>query len=306
MLRKKKLMIRIIKKSKIWFIFSGILVVSSVVLLIIFGLNLGIDFKGGSLMEIKFNQQSPNKPEIDNLIGKTGISDYKVQPAQDGSFIIRMETLDEEKHQKLIDEFEKKYSNIAGNFEELRFESIGPTIGQELKSKALYAIALVLICIVLYIAYTFRKVSTKIPSWKFGICAIIALIHDIVILVGVFVILGKFFNVQLDSLFVIALLTVLGYSINDTIVVFDRIRFNLLRLENKRLDQVIDLSINQTLTRSLNTSITTLLVLVALYLFGGATIQWFVLALIVGIIAGTYSSIFIASTILAAWEKTKK
>lgn len=299
-------MIRIIKKSKIWFIFSGILVVSSVVLLIIFGLNLGIDFKGGSLMEIKFNQQSPNKPEIDNLIGKTGISDYKVQPAQDGSFIIRMETLDEEKHQKLIDEFEKKYSNIAGNFEELRFESIGPTIGQELKSKALYAIALVLICIVLYIAYTFRKVSTKIPSWKFGICAIIALIHDIVILVGVFVILGKFFNVQLDSLFVIALLTVLGYSINDTIVVFDRIRFNLLRLENKRLDQVIDLSINQTLTRSLNTSITTLLVLVALYLFGGATIQWFVLALIVGIIAGTYSSIFIASTILAAWEKTKK
>lgn len=299
-------MIRIIKKSKIWFIFSGILVVSSVVLLIIFGLNLGIDFKGGSLMEIKFNQQPPNKSEIDNLIGGAGIFDFKVQPAQDGSFIIRMETLDEEKHQKLIDEFEKKYSNIAGNFEELRFESIGPTIGQELKSKALYAIALVLICIVLYIAYTFRKVSTKIPSWKFGICAIIALIHDIIILVGVFVILGEFLNVQLDSLFVIALLTVLGYSINDTIVVFDRIRFNLLRLENKKLDQLIDLSINQTLTRSLNTSITTLLVLVALYLFGGATIQWFVLALIVGIIAGTYSSIFVASTILYAWEKIKK
>lgn len=299
-------MLKIIKRRKIWFAASGILVATSVILLLVYGLNLGIDFKGGSLMEIKFNQESPDKEEIEGLLGESEIKDYKVQPAQDGSFILRMEDLTEETHQSLLDAFKEKYQEIEGNFEELRFESIGPTIGQELREKAIYAILLVLICIVLYIAYAFRKVSTKIPSYRFGVCAIIALFHDILILLGIFVLLGKFWDVQLDSLFVIALLTVLGYSVNDTIVVFDRIRFNLLRTDNTRLNQTVELSLNQTLTRSLNTSLTTLLVLVALYLFGGATIQWFVLALIIGVIAGTYSSIFVASPILVAWEKFRK
>jgi preprotein translocase subunit SecF len=299
-------MLKIIKRRKIWFTISGVLVVASIVLLIVYGLNLGIDFKGGSLMEIKFNQEAPDKEEIEGLLSESQIMDYKVQPAQDGTFILRMEDLSEESHQSLLESFKEKYHEMEGNFEELRFESIGPTIGQELREKAIYAILLVLICIVLYIAYAFRKVSTKIPSYRFGVCAIIALFHDILILLGIFVLLGKFWDVQLDSLFVIALLTVLGYSVNDTIVVFDRIRFNLLRTDNTRLNETVDLSLNQTLTRSLNTSLTTLLVLVALYLFGGSTIQWFVLALIIGVITGTYSSIFVASPILVAWEKFRK
>jgi preprotein translocase subunit SecF len=299
-------MLKIIKRRKIWFTISGVLVVASIVLLIVYGLNLGIDFKGGSLMEIKFNQEAPDKEEIEGLLSESQIMDYKVQPAQDGTFILRMEDLSEESHQSLLESFKEKYQEMEGNFEELRFESIGPTIGQELREKAIYAILLVLICIVLYIAYAFRKVSTKIPSYRFGVCAIIALFHDILILLGIFVLLGKFWDVQLDSLFVIALLTVLGYSVNDTIVVFDRIRFNLLRTDNTRLNETVDLSLNQTLTRSLNTSLTTLLVLVALYLFGGSTIQWFVLALIIGVITGTYSSIFVASPILVAWEKFRK
>ena len=299
-------MLKIIKRRKIWFSLSSVLVISSLVLLAIFGLNFGIDFKGGSLMEIKFNIEDPAKEDINIIINESGIKDYKVQPAQDSSYILRMESLDEAAHQNLVTQFENKYSEIEGNFEELRFESIGPTIGQELRDKAVYAVVLVLISIILYIAYAFRKVSTKIPSWRFGVCAIAALFHDIIILLGVFVILGKYFEVQLDSLFVIALLTVLGYSVNDTIVVFDRIRFNLLKSDDKLFDKLVDISLNQTLTRSLNTSITTLLVLTALYLFGGATIQWFVLALMVGVVAGTYSSIFVASPILVAWERLRK
>ena len=191
-------------------------------------------------------------------------------------------------------------------FTELRFDSIGPTIGKELQRKTLYAIVIVIFAIAAYIAYAFRKVSKPVESWKYGVAAILALTHDVLVVVGVFAVLGHFYNVQIDSLFVTALLTLLGFSIHDTIVTFDRIRENLHRHQDKTFEDIINLSINETIVRSLNTSITILLVLIATLLFGGKTIHYFILALLIGIFIGTYSSIFVASPLLMIFYKLKK
>ena len=292
-------MLSIIKKRKIWFIFSGVLLAASIAALVVFGLNLGIDFKGGSLTELEFADGRPDKAELEQAVTDFGLKDISIQTSEDKGYIVRTEAIDEAKHQSLLTTLQEKYNNV----EEKRYESIGPTIGNELKSKAIYALVMVIIAIVLYIAYAFRKVSGSISSWKFGLCAVGALFHDVIIVLGIFSVLGKYLDVQIDSLFVIALLMVLGYSVNDTIVVFDRVRFNILKETSKSLENTVEQGVNQTLVRSLNTSVTTLLVLLALYLFGGATISWFILALIIGVIAGTYSSIFVASPLLVEWNK---
>ncbi|MBA3046872.1 protein translocase subunit SecF, partial [Candidatus Falkowbacteria bacterium] len=172
------------------------------------------------------------------------------------------------------------------------------------KRKSVLAIIIVLIAIVLYIAWTFRKVSKPVASWKYGLAAIIALFHDVIITVGIFAVLGKFFGVEINTAFVAAILTVLGYSVNDTIVVFDRVRENLPKSEED-FEGTINTSVNQTITRSINTSITTLLVLLSIVFFGGATIRDFILALSIGVFVGTYSSIFLASPILVIWEKIR-
>ncbi len=189
---------------------------------------------------------------------------------------------------------------------EKRFESIGPVIGSELKEKSVKAIMIVLASIVLYIGWVFRRVSRPVSSWKYGLIALVALFHDIIITLGIFSVLGHFYGVEVGMPFVVALLTILGYSVNDTIVVFDRTRENLLRSAWDDFEEVVNRSVNGTLVRSLNTSLTTLVVLLAVYFFGGATIQYFILALIIGIIAGTYSSIFIASPLLVSLAKLKK
>ena len=193
----------------------------------------------------------------------------------------------------------------SAGLEELRFDSVGPTIGRELKSRSLTAIVIVLLAIVLYIAWAFRKVSKPVASWKYGMAANIALFHDVLITLGVFSVLGHFYGVEINSSFVAAILTVLGYSVNDTIVVFDRIRENLPK-SDKDFEGTVNDSVNQTITRSINTSLTTLLVLLAILFFGGATIRSFVLALSIGVFIGTYSSIFLASPVLVVWEKMKK
>jgi len=189
------------------------------------------------------------------------------------------------------------------NIEEKRFNSIGPVIGNELKESAVWAIIIALIAIVLYIGFAFRKVSFPVSSFKYGIIATIALFHDIIITLGVFAVLGHFYNVEIGIPFVAALLAILGYSVNDTIVVFDRTRENLLKSGIDDFEKIVNKSVNETLIRSINTSFTTLLVLFTLYLFGGTTIKYFVVALIVGISAGTYSSIFIASPLLVTWQR---
>jgi len=196
--------------------------------------------------------------------------------------------------------------NKFGNFEVRSEENVGPIIGEELKQKALIALLISCIMIVLYITYSFRNIPKPTSSFRFGIAAIAALIHDVLVVVGIFAILGHFFNVEIDVLFVTALLTIIGFSVHDTIVVFDRIRENLPKNLSKKFEAVADISITQTLARSLNTSLTVVFVLIALLLFGGESIRWFVVALLIGIISGTYSSIFNATALLTFWEEKLK
>jgi preprotein translocase subunit SecF len=189
---------------------------------------------------------------------------------------------------------------------EKRVETIGASVSSHLKSRAFSTAIVVMLAIIVYVAYAFRKVSKPVKSWKFGVTAIIALIHDVTIVMGIFVLLGYYLGVEVNIPFVVALLTILGYSVNDTIVVFDRVRENLITYGYDRFEEVVNRGVNDTLVRSLNTSVTTLLVLVALFLFGGGTIKYFSLALIAGVIVGTYSSIFLASPLLVEWEKLRR
>jgi preprotein translocase subunit SecF len=205
--------------------------------------------------------------------------------------------------QEKINLIKKTLTDNYGNVEERRIENVGPTIGKELQNKALIALAATIVTIVIYIAYSFRKVPKPASSWRFGIAVIVSLIHDAILVIGAFAILGKFFGAEVDTLFVTALLTVIGFSVHDTIVVFDRIRENLLKNINKSFNEVANISIVQTLGRSLNTSLTVIFVLIALLLFGGETIKWFVIALLIGFISGTYSSIFNATALLTWWEE---
>lgn len=299
----------IVKHRKIFFIISGLLMVASILALIFWGLNFGIDFTGGSLMEIEFKDNRPSNQEIKEVIiglgppaGEAGLGEINVQPAGERNVILRMKDIDENTHQEVLLAIQE-----LGQFEELRFESVGPVIGQELKKKAFYSIIVALIAILIFIALAFRKVSFIVKSYKYGLLAIVALFHDILIVLGIFVVLGEFLNVEIGIAFVAALLATLGYSVNDTIVVFDRIRENLLLVQHQEeFDKLVGRSLKQTLVRSLNTSLTTILVLFAVLLLGGATIQYFILALIIGILAGTYSSLFIASPLLVSWEMRRR
>jgi len=285
----------IVKNRKIFFLFSGLLCLASILALSFWGLNFGIEFTGGSLMELEFENR-PSNQEIQALI-----PDVSVQPTGDNNVILRMRDIDEDTHQEILG-----LINSLEPVQELRFESIGPVIGQELKKKSIYSIIIALIIILLFIALAFRKVSFIVKSYKYGILAIIALFHDILIVLGVFSVLGRFLGVEIGVAFVAALLATLGYSVNDTIVVFDRVRENLLISEHREeIDVLAGNSLKQTIVRSLNTSLTTLLVLLAIMFFGGSSIQFFVLALIIGIAAGTYSSLFLATPLLVSWEKRK-
>lgn len=335
-------MYKIIQKRKIWLSISSTLVVLSIIALAIWGLDFGIDFTGGSLLEIKFNGERPSVQEVQDLTSDLEVSSLTVQPVGENEMILRFQDTDEEIHHEILEvlaSYEKEDEasttvdqvdqaadvqveseggdltiegiEIANDttstayVEELKFDSVGPSIGAELKRKSIYASIAVLIAIVLYIAWTFRKVSKPVASWKYGLTAIIALFHDVFIVLGAFAILGYFYSVEINTPFVAAILTVLGYSVNDTIVVFDRIRENLPKSDDD-FEGTVNTSVNQTLTRSLYTSFTTLLVLLSIFFFGGSSIRDFVLALSFGVFIGTYSSIFLASPLLVVWEKLKK
>lgn len=295
-------MFSITKHYKIWFIFSGTLVLASLLCFILWGLPLGIDFRGGTQAKLQF-KNSVNSQEVATELGKAGYKNVVAQPIDDRTLIVKTEALSEAETEKFKTTLEGKF----GEYEETSFQSIGPTIGRELLRKAYWQIGLVITGIVLYIAYAFRKISklakkTKISSWQLGVATIIALIHDLAIPIGLFAVLGKFRGVEVDSLFITALLTILGFSVHDTIVVFDRIRENVQKFPHKSLQTIIDYSVSSTLARSINTSSTLIFVLIAMLFFGGQSIFYFVLALLVGVIFGTYSSIFIASPILYFWK----
>ena len=293
----------IIKYRKIFFVFSGLLVLASIVCLILWQLNFGIDFKGGSLSEIEWLSEKPSNSKVQDILASFNLGNITIQSTGEKGMILRLRDINEDIHQEILN----KLKNEFGELEEKRFESIGPAIGAELKKRAFWSISLALVAILVFVAWAFRKVSFPVKSYRYGIIAVVALFHDVLITIGVFSVLGRFSGVEVGVPFVAALLTILGYSVNDTIVVFDRVRENLLSFKTKNEDfsEIVGYSLKQTISRSVNTSLTTLLVLFAIFLFGGATIKFFALALIIGIALGTYSSIFIASPLLVAWERRK-
>ena len=302
-----KFMYNIIGKKKFWLSFSSLLVAASILLLIFWGLKPGIDFTGGSLLEVSYSAQAPSLNQTEQALSELNLQSLKIQPSGSQELIIRFQNTDETTHQTVLEKLRAiSIEGVTDNtMLENQFDAIGPIIGSELKGKAIQSIILVLIFIVLYIAWAFRKVSQPVSSWKYGVAAIIALIHDVLLIVGLFVVLGKVWNIEVDSLFVTALLTILGFSVHDTIVTFDRTRENLHKKSELSFDEILNHSINETIVRSLNTSISTLLVLVAIYLFGGESIKNFILALLFGIVVGAYSSIFVASPILSIWNRQK-
>ena len=273
-----------------YFIFSILIIIPGLYFLITSVLILGIDFTGGGLLEYKFS----------NSVKKETLEKYGVvSTSGDNTFIIRTSPQEYEELQKT----KADINATAGEFETLREENVGPTIGAELKNRAVAAIGLACLAILAYVTYAFRKVPKPTTSWRFGIATIAALLHDVLFVVGLFAILGHFLHVEVDVLFVTAMLTIIGFSVHDTIVVFDRIRENLSKYVGRKFEHIANISVAQTLARSLNTSLTVVFVLVALLLFGGDTIKWFVVALLAGIISGTYSSIFNATALLAWWEE---
>lgn len=295
-------MVPITRFRKLYYTFSGTLIVASIFALIFWGLRLGIDFKGGSLLFGEFNQKTAAQEEILTAVKPLDLGEIIIQPSGEHGVILRFKEIDENKHQALLAALGK-----IGVFQEKSFESIGPSIGRELQSDAIRAIALVLILIVSYIALAFRKVSYPLASWKYGVAALVALFHDVVIPLGLFAVLGHFYNIEISSSFIAAILTVLGYSVHDSIIVFDRIRENLTKHHGKSFEETVDKSVNQTFTRSLNTSLTVILVLLAIYFLGGESMKYIALVLMVGVGVGTYSSIFIGSTLLVSWyEYVKK
>lgn len=303
-------MLNIIGKRKINLTISAILVVASWAAVAVFGLKLSRDFTGGTLWELQIPQIEGrsvwSKEDIEGFMKKEAVEGIQITESKDQTILIRSNPLSEEQHQKILNSLRgdgKDETGILSTLQEVRFESIGPTVGNEMKNKAVKAIVIALVAIVAYITWAFRKVSRPVSSWKYGVSAVIALMHDVSIPTGLFAVLGKFAGYEVDALFVTALLTVLGFSVHDTIVVFDRIRENLLKRGGKDFEETANTSVNETLTRSINTSLATLLVLLALYVLGGSTTTHFVLVLLVGIFFGTYSSIFVASPLLVIWNR---
>lgn len=294
----------ILAKKSWYFIISGLIIIPGIISLLLWKVKPAIDFTGGTLIEVKFESANVNieKENIHTIAKSTGIDIASIQESGNKTYLLRLKPIDNAKNQTLQKALSEKY----GDVQELRYETVGPTIGNETTVNALKAILIASLAIVIYIAIAFREIPKPYSSIKFGICAVFALIHDVLVVIGLFSLFGHFFNVEIDTLFITALLTIMGFSVHDTIVVFDRIRENLRKMSSQPFENVVNISIIQTLGRSLSTSLTVLFTLCALFLFGGESIRWFVVALIVGIVSGTYSSIFNAAPLLVLWEEKAK
>ena len=293
----------IIGHKYIFLSFSGILVLASFIAFAAWGLKLGIDFTGGSLLEASFTEARPASEAIRDQVGGLGIGNVVVEAAGDRGVLLRFRSVDEQTHQEVV-----RALGALGTVREKQFTTIGPTIGTELKNRALLALGLALALIVLYLTWAFRHVSRPLSSWKYGLIAVaVGLFHDIIIPTGAFALLGRFAGAEADALFVTALLTILGFSVHDTIVVFDRTRENLRNLKKPEpFDVTVNRSVNETLARSVFTSFTVLLVLAAIFFLGGASTKYFAITLIIGVLFGTYSSIFVASPLLVMWHAFAK
>jgi len=274
-------------------------------LLATYGLPLGIDFKGGSVLSVTFTGERPSVSQVREAITTSlgdvqSLTEVQLAPAGETGMILRSGPLDEDEHRALLEVLDE--SSGAPVVEE-SFESVGPAIGAELKSASIRAIIILIVVIVIYIAIVFRSMSRILSPWVMGLAALVALSHDIIVPMGLFALLGQTHGIQVTAVFVAAVLTVLGYSLSDTVVVFDRVRENILRGTKDSFGQVVHRSVMQTLVRSLNTTLTTLAALVAIWLFGGESLRHFSLALIVGITLGSYSSIFVAAPLLVWFSR---
>ena len=285
-----------LKYSKLYYGLAIFLSVVAIALIASFGLKLGIDFGGGSILEVEFDQR-PENIAIQEKLNDLELGEISIQPTGDKGVILRMKELDEDVHQQVI----SKLGELSG-VRDMRFESIGPVIGKELTDKTMVLVIVSLLVLLVYIIVAFRKVSWPVSGFKYGLISIVALSFDVLITVGAFSLLGKFYNVQFNIPIITALLTIIGYTINDKIIVFDRVRENLIRYKGDDFKGLIDKSLNETLFRSISTGACSLLVLFSIYFLGGETLKYFALTLIVGIVVGTFSSLFLASPLLVSWK----
>lgn len=284
-------MIKYIENRKFYYILSGLMVIFSLFFLLMYKLNVGIDFTGGTNWSVT---TTLNTDEIKSIIGENKVAINRIDGIET-EFNISLEPITSDQKNKILDQFKEKDSLIIEN----KFETIGPALGKELLIKTLIAVAVASIAIMLYVSHQFKETV-------FGVSAIIAMVHDVFILIGSFSVLGYFYGVQVDSLFVTAVLITLSFSVHDTVVVFDRFREVRKNDPKAILEDQINLAINSTMVRSLNNSVTTAIMLLAVFLLGGDTIKWFVLALFIGIIVGTYSSPFVSTPLVYEWLKRRK
>jgi preprotein translocase subunit SecF len=289
-------MFDLVGKRYPFFIISLVVIIPGLIALAMGGLRLGIDFTGGTLWEVKF-ERSVDPEQVKTILAAGGHPDALVQTAEGNIALIRLKQINEGSTEKA--DLAQALTTGIGPFTELRLETVGPTVGDEVRTRSIGAMALASLAILAYMAWTFRKVKNPLA---YGACAIVAMLHDVLLVLGIFALLGLFFGVEVDALFVTALLTVAGFSVHDTIVVFDRIRENQIRRVGGSFEEVVNYSLVQTLARSINNSLTVVFTLLALVLFGGVTTRTFVLALLIGVISGTYSSICNASQLLVVWE----
>lgn len=296
-------MLKIIQKRKYAYAFSIITTIVSIVLIAMWGLNFGIDFKGGTLMEVRFQTETvPEVRQVAEKLSPLSLNSLTLQPTDNKGMLLRYLASDETANDTVLEVLRIFDPEV----EQIRVDFIGGSVSNQIKKNAITGIVLSVVGIALYIAWAFRRVSGTVSSWEYGLGAIIALTHDILVVIGIFAVLGKFYGVEVGVPFIAALLTILGYSVNDTIVVYDRVRENLLRSVKKEdFENIVNRSLNETLGRSINTSLTVIITLVAIVLFGGESIRYFGVALLSGVVFGTYSSIYIASALLVTRYKMK-
>lgn len=285
----------IIKNKKIFVIISAILVALSIFSISYFGINFGIDFKGGSLLEVKYEGFRPEQKSVSESIKNLSLGDAVIQPMGVDGYSIKMKNITEEEKNSVLE-------SLGENAKEESFTSIGPSVGSELVRKSIISFILVSLGIIFWIAFSFRKVSKPVSSWKYGVIAIIALIHDTIIPTGILAFLGHLNGFEVDTLFVVAILTILGLSVSDTIVVFDRVRENIRIGHFKTFEETVGNSLSQVYKRSLATSFTVIVALLALVFFGPESTRMFSIILAVGMFFGTYSSLFLASPLLVIWN----
>lgn len=285
--------------------FSTLLVIASIIVFIYPGPKLSIDFTGGTLLEIRSANSTKEQVQaaIDTITLPNTLGNVTINATQEDSYLLRMRSLENEEYQTV----QQNLKNALPNYEELQLTTIGSTVGSTMKTRAFWALITAIVAIIVYIAIAFRGIPKKYSPLRFGVIAAVTLFHDIMITVGIFVLLSHYTSFQMDTLFITALLTILGYSVNDTIIIFDRIRDNLGGQDRKESFQhVANRSLNESLRRSVNTSLSTIIMLLALYFFGSESIRWFVLTLVVGMIIGTYSSVFLATPLLTYWQDRSK